>query len=231
METKRLRRTKAQIAAGVTLAQLKGETEVKEEVKEEILQPLTAEQAKLVEENIGLAKKWASLQVTYGKEFDEMFQLASLELCKTSQSFDDTKGNLSTYFFQHMKWALIKYNSEFSRQVGVTKGVLVDKEHDFHKLSFISLDSTAKDAYAGDDEDGAAFAETVGAEDKSIEKNETKQLVQKLLARLDDRARKVIELRFLEDLSLAEIAPLVGVSIERVRQIIESNLPKLRQLA
>lgn len=48
------------------------------------------------------------------------------------------------------------------------------------------------------------------------------------LAKLSERERFVIEKRFLEDLTLQELAKLLGVTRERVRQICEKALNKLR---
>jgi RNA polymerase sigma factor (sigma-70 family) len=63
-----------------------------------------------------------------------------------------------------------------------------------------------------------------------LEATEAKTVVQTLLSNLEDRERTVIELRFLQGLSLREAAPKVGVSSEMVRQIEFSALGKLRTL-
>jgi RNA polymerase sigma-32 factor len=58
------------------------------------------------------------------------------------------------------------------------------------------------------------------------------QMINKAMSKLDERSASVIKYRFLEEnkKTLSEIASILGISIERVRQIEESALQKIKQV-
>jgi len=91
--------------------------------------------------------------------------------------------------------------------------------------SLASLDAEMQD---GDDDHGTALSESVGAEDPVLESLEDRATLDAALARLPDRAREVIRLRFYEDLSQAEIARRLGISQMHVSRVLRDALARLR---
>jgi len=77
--------------------------------------------------------------------------------------------------------------------------------------------------------------ETAGhAAHRAVEKQELSQRLTEALDSLDPRERKIIQMRFGlergEERTLSEVAELMGVSRERIRQIEQAALAKLRRL-
>lgn len=78
-----------------------------------------------------------------------------------------------------------------------------------------------------DDEDGKLYGIDPPGRLPSAPETRTDEL-EPYLRRLDPVARKILEMRFALDMTLKEIAPVLGVSRERVRQLEGRALEKLR---
>ncbi len=95
------------------------------------------------------------------------------------------------------------------------------------------------DAPIGEDGDGQVKDiiedESLVAPDEQLELFLNKERARDILQELDDRERQIITMRYGletgESKTLAEIAEVLGVSRERVRQLETSILKKLRQIA
>jgi RNA polymerase sigma-B factor len=68
----------------------------------------------------------------------------------------------------------------------------------------------------------------LGQEDIGFRQLENRQLLTSLLGRLPDRDRRILELRFLEELTQSEIAAEVGVSQMCVSRVLARTLGRLR---
>ena len=93
--------------------------------------------------------------------------------------------------------------------------------------SLVSLDAEASD---GDDDHGAPFGESVGAQDPQFEHLEDRATLDWALGRLPERSQEVVRLRFYEDLSQAEIARRLGISQMHVSRVLRQSLLRLRAL-
>ncbi|HEX3692298.1 MAG TPA: SigB/SigF/SigG family RNA polymerase sigma factor [Solirubrobacteraceae bacterium] len=78
------------------------------------------------------------------------------------------------------------------------------------------------------EQDGESVSESLGAEDDAYEQAEQRATLQPLLARIGDRERTVLGLRFGEDLTQAEIGERIGVSQMQVSRLIRQALTRLR---
>lgn len=92
----------------------------------------------------------------------------------------------------------------------------------------ISLESHR---YGGDADEGATYAERVGEEDGRFELVEYEASLAPVLRALPERDRLVLHLRFVDDLTQAEIAERIGVSQMHVSRIIRRSLERLRAVA
>src|SRR3954454_10596725 len=84
----------------------------------------------------------------------------------------------------------------------------------------------------GDDDEGAdALGHSVGIDDPGFGVAEDAATVEQLMRVLSDREREVLRLRFVEDLTQAEIGARVGVSQMHVSRILRQAIARLRDAA
>jgi len=68
----------------------------------------------------------------------------------------------------------------------------------------------------------------IGVEDNGFGQLENRELLEHLLARLPDRDRRIVELRFIDELTQSEIAAKVGVSQMCVSRVLARTIGRLR---
>jgi RNA polymerase sigma-B factor len=73
-----------------------------------------------------------------------------------------------------------------------------------------------------------SIADTLGTQDSGFERAEERATLEPLLARISARERLVLQLRFGEDLTQAEIGERIGVSQMQVSRLIRQALTRLR---
>ena len=95
-----------------------------------------------------------------------------------------------------------------------------------------AYDAVSLESYRfGDEGDGETYAESIGVEDDRFELVEYGATIAPTLQALPPRDRIVLHLRFVEDLTQAEIAERVGVSQMHVSRLIRRALERLRTVA
>jgi RNA polymerase sigma-B factor len=80
----------------------------------------------------------------------------------------------------------------------------------------------------GEEDDGRALADVLGAEDAGYEAVEYGAAIEPIVARLSERDRRILHMRFVEDRTQSEIAAEIGVSQMHVSRILRSTLNRLR---
>ena len=84
-------------------------------------------------------------------------------------------------------------------------------------------------ATATDDETGEADdLATLGHDDRGLDAIEATETVERLLAELPPRERRIVELRYVQGLTQSHIAELVGVSQVQVSRLLRASLAKMR---
>jgi RNA polymerase sigma-B factor len=78
------------------------------------------------------------------------------------------------------------------------------------------------------DEDAPGLDRVLGMLDPHVGSVEQRMVLRSAIAKLDDRAQQVLQLRFVDDLSQPEIAELIGVSQSYVSRILRGTLAQLR---
>jgi RNA polymerase sigma-B factor len=90
-----------------------------------------------------------------------------------------------------------------------------------------SLDAPAP----ADDQEGRSYAETIGAREDGYELVEDRGAVADAMRTLPLRERRILHMRFLEDMTQSEIAERIGVSQMQVSRLLRRSLAQLREVA
>lgn len=77
-------------------------------------------------------------------------------------------------------------------------------------------------------EEGESLADTLGDEESGFDRAEERATLEPLMLRVTERERVVLELRFVQDLTQAEIGERIGVSQMQVSRLIRQALTRLR---
>jgi RNA polymerase sigma-B factor len=117
------------------------------------------------------------------------------------------------------------------REVAQALGCSVERVLDAHEAA-ASHQATSLDAPAvRDDDDGAVLVDLIGAEDSAYERVEDRDAIASIWGALPERERKVIELRFMSDLTQREIGDRMGYSQMHVSRLLRRALSRLEDAA
>ncbi|MFJ6709035.1 MULTISPECIES: RNA polymerase sigma factor SigF [unclassified Streptomyces] len=98
------------------------------------------------------------------------------------------------------------------------------------RLASNGYNSASLDAAIGGSEDGeSALQDFIGMEDAALELVEDFHALAPLVAELDERARQIIHMRFVEELTQAQIGERLGVSQMHVSRLLSRCLARLRE--
>ncbi|MFJ4280628.1 RNA polymerase sigma factor SigF [Streptomyces massasporeus] len=98
------------------------------------------------------------------------------------------------------------------------------------RLASNGYNSTSLDAAIGGSEDGeTALADFIGADDRALELVEDFHALAPMIAALDERDRQIIQMRFAEELTQAQIGERLGVSQMHVSRLLSRCLARLRE--
>ncbi len=84
---------------------------------------------------------------------------------------------------------------------------------------------------SNDDDAGDSLADAFGDEESGFGLAEDRATLERLMAAITPREREVLRLRFVEDLTQAEIGARIGVSQMQVSRLIRQSLARLRTAA
>ncbi|MEU1456547.1 RNA polymerase sigma factor SigF [Streptomyces avermitilis] len=88
-----------------------------------------------------------------------------------------------------------------------------------------SLDATISSSNDGE----SALADFIAADDNALELVEDFNALAPMIAELDDRERRIIHMRFVDELTQAQIGEHLGVSQMHVSRLLSRTLAKLRE--
>ncbi|MER5387283.1 RNA polymerase sigma factor SigF [Streptomyces sp. NPDC002688] len=107
---------------------------------------------------------------------------------------------------------------------------LSEEEVNEARLASNGYTSASLDATIGSSDDGeAVLADFIGTDDNALELVEDFNTLAPLLADLDDRERRIIHMRFVDELTQAQIGEHLGVSQMHVSRLLNRTLAKLRE--
>jgi RNA polymerase sigma-B factor len=137
---------------------------------------------------------------------------------------------------QELKLSLTKATSELSQRLGRSPTVAelaghlgMSEEEVLEGLeSANAYSAVSLDAPDGGDEDGPAVADTLGAEDESLEGVEYRESLKPLLDQLPPREKRILLLRFFGNMTQSQIAADLGISQMHVSRLLARTLMQLR---
>lgn len=110
---------------------------------------------------------------------------------------------------------------ELAEAMGMDEGELHALRNSSQPLRFDSIDEVYSDQ-------NMAFADDTPDSLSLLADEETREALIAAIADLPERLRLVVQLYFVEELNLAEIAQVIDVSVPRVHQLKAQALAKLR---
>ena len=114
--------------------------------------------------------------------------------------------------------------SELAEHLGVSEEEVVEGQ-----VAANGYNSSSLDATVNDEEGEASLADVLGECDEAMDLVEDFHALKPLLAELSDRDRKIIELRFGEELTQAQIGEQLGLSQMHVSRLLSRALSGLRK--
>jgi RNA polymerase sigma-B factor len=115
--------------------------------------------------------------------------------------------------------------AEIAEAAGTTEEVVLEGMEIAQAYNFTSLDAPLD----SDDSESSSFADQIGAEDDQLENLEYRDALAPEMAKLPERERRILYLRFYKGLTQSEIAQLMGISQMHVSRLLNRTLMRLRE--
>ncbi len=215
--------------------------------------------AALIERHLPLVTFMARKFADRGEPLDDLIQVGTIGLIKAIDRFEISKGfEFSTFatptivgeikrHFRDKTWAVrvprrlqelgasvtkatteltqkldrSPTPKEIAKHLGITVDDVAEALESNAAYSTVSLDVTS--------ETSTSIGETFGALDEALEGVEYRESLKPLLAQLDDREKRILQMRFFENLSQSQIATELGISQMHVSRILNKVLSHLRE--
>lgn len=164
------------------------------------------------------AQKWAAYT---GCDVDDLIQEGRLGIGRAHQSFDASRGfKFLTYASSWIRHYIKRYCGDHSTTVRVP----------CHKRGKVAMHMASLDAEIG--EDGFTLADTMGSDETTTEdasRREEWERISRLMGGLSEREQAILRGRFYENKTLDEIGTEHGLTRERIRQVQNQALRRLRK--
>ncbi|WP_061078853.1 SigB/SigF/SigG family RNA polymerase sigma factor [Nocardiopsis alborubida] len=128
---------------------------------------------------------------------------------------------LSTFQQAH---ARVPTNAEIAKEMGLDEEEVVELVQASESYRSLSLDAPDSDG-----QEGARLEDHLGSEDEGLERIVQRESLKPALARLPEREREILKLRFFGDHTQTEIADRMGYSQMHVSRLLKNTLEQLRE--
>jgi RNA polymerase sigma-B factor len=214
----------------------------------------------LVQSYLDLARQLARRFSNRGETYDDLAQVASIALIKSVDRFDPERGvEFSTFatrtiigelkrHFRDRGWAIRAPRriqelylelghvtetmthdlgrpptvSEMARETGVTEDAVLEALEAGQSYRTSSIDAP--------DRQETTMGSRLGEVDPGFSGTDDRLLLAVSLAKLPDRERTILQLRFVDGLTQSQIATRIGISQMHVSRLLASSLAKLREV-
>lgn len=160
----------------------------------------------LIQENIGLVHKWAKRYYRYAQTipaltYDDIFLEGVYGLIKAIEKFKPWKARFSTYATIWIKQSIRRFiQKEKAQMRGRVYPQVSEEEEEINVIE-----------------------ETIPSPEETSSPNKEELSKRIEYANIPQRSKDILHMYFLEGLSLREIGERVGLSKERVRQLIKED--------
>jgi RNA polymerase sigma-B factor len=114
---------------------------------------------------------------------------------------------------------------EIAESAGISEETVLEGMEIAHAYSFTSLDAPID----SEDAESSSFADQIGSEDDQLENLEYRASLAPEMAKLPERERKILFLRFYRGMTQSEIAERLGISQMHVSRLLNRTLMRLRE--
>jgi RNA polymerase sigma-B factor len=215
--------------------------------------------AALIERHLPLVTFMARKFADRGEPLDDLIQVGTIGLIKAIDRFEISKGfEFSTFatptivgeikrHFRDKTWAVrvprrlqelgaavtkatIELTQkldrsptpkEIAKHLGITVDEVAEALESNAAYSTVSLDVTS--------DTSTSIGDSFGSLDEALEGVEYRESLKPLLAQLDDREKRILQMRFFDNLSQSQIASELGISQMHVSRILNKVLSHLRE--
>ncbi|GGX99944.1 RNA polymerase sigma factor SigF [Streptomyces fructofermentans] len=149
---------------------------------------------------------------TWAVHVPRRLQEARVQLAKATEELRSRLGRMPTV-------------KELSQLMSLSEAEVNEARLASNGYTSSSLDATINATSDGE----AALADFIGVSDTALELVEDFNALAPLIAELDDRERRIIHMRFVDELTQAQIGEHLGVSQMHVSRLLNRTLAKLRE--
>jgi RNA polymerase sigma-B factor len=114
---------------------------------------------------------------------------------------------------------------EVAERLGVQPDDVLEAMEMSTALTPLSIDSTV----GGPEEGGRQLSESVGGEDPNLDRVEMRQVLERAMQHLNERERRIMIMRFFDEMSQSEVAKRLGISQMHVSRLQRAALEQLRE--
>jgi RNA polymerase sigma-B factor len=138
---------------------------------------------------------------------------------------------------QELRLEINKAHEELTHQLGRTPTTTdlathLDLDHDTitqTQIAAAAYRTTSLNTPISNDEEGPTLADRIATEDNHYDTIDNRQALRPLLACLPERERRIITMRFFDNMTQAHIAEQIGISQMHVSRLLTRTLNHLRQ--
>lgn len=138
-------------------------------------------------------------------DFDDLIQAGSVGLVMAEKGYDQTRGAFSSYAVQSIRWHVIREFQNLKKRARVSEAT--------------------KELYAFD---AVAYSENF---DHLLDQWYDSHLLDSVMQKIDARERRVVTMREVDRMTLAECGKKLGVTKERARQLFQRGMRHLQNEA
>ena len=214
--------------------------------------------SRLIEAHLGLAEHLARRFAHRGEAYDDLVQVSSLALVKAVDRFDPDRGVEFTTFatrtiigelkrhfrdrgwavraprriqelYLHIGQAIATLSQEKGRSPGIKEIAVATGASEDDVIEALEAGQGYRSASLdAPGPDGEALGSRLGMDDAAFSDAEHRAALSPHLAKLPERDRQILILRFVEGLTQSEIADRIGISQMHVSRLLSRSLAALR---